>query len=165
MWMENAPRIYILTALSQPAGQIIHIWVQKPTQSWSRTHPHMLSIQVVREGTLLHTSQELQTGIQAQGMGLKAYRSTTPSLTSLHSTQLSTVFAYQQIINKGNKQKIVALREEINDVPTFHYVAKGKIQCTSCVEYQSCSNARGIFYCRIVKSLQSQHNYTNTPVF
>lgn len=125
----------------------------------------MLNIQVVREGTLLHTTQDLQIGIQAQGRVFKACISTTPSLTSLHSIQLSTVFAYQQIINKGNKQKFVSLREEINGVPIFHYVAEGKIQCTSHGEYQSCSNDHGIFYCRIVKSLQSQHNYTNTPVF
>lgn len=86
----------------------------------------MLNIQVEREGILLPTSQELQTGILAQGRMLNAYISTTSSLTTLHSIQLSTVFAYQQIINKGNMQKFVSPREEINDIPLFHSVGKGK---------------------------------------
>lgn len=87
----------------------------------------------------------MQTGIQAQGGMLKACISTTSSLTSLHSIHMSTVFAYQQIINKENKQKFVSLGEEINGVPILPYVAKGKIQYISHGEHQSCSNAMVYF--------------------
>lgn len=58
---------------------------------------------------------------------------------------MSTVFAYQQIINRENKQKFVLLGEEINGVTILPYVAKGKIQYTSHGEYQSCSNAMVYF--------------------
>lgn len=163
----NCTKDNILTALSQPAGQIIHVSVQvrKNTELQQDPCSHSEHTSGKRRHPPFSHHRELHTGIQARGRMLKTHISTTSSLTSFHSMQLSTLFAYQQIIKKGNKQKFVSLREEINGVPIFHYVAKGKIKYTSRGEYQSCSSVHGIFYCRIVKSLLSQHNYTNTPVF